>query len=159
MVLEVKAKAYLNRRRISASNLYRAHMMVMKDGTMAPSQFGQDDPDREIDEAIITLTKANRQVYYKGLQIKLPAHYGDWEYCRTITEEEFVVADPRIGEVIFSFPLPLVALRVTGHFVPSYSIRGVFLSQPTPYWLRKVEEFQGAFVRKELEIPEAFKTP
>jgi len=109
--------------------------------------------------AIITLSKANRQVYYKGLQIKLPAHYGDRECYRTISEDEFVVADPRSGEFVFSFPLPLVALQVTGRFVPSYSIRGVYLSHPTPYWLRKVEELQGAFVHKELETPEAFKNP
>src|SRR5699024_5217267 len=106
VVLEAKAKGYLNRRRISASNLYRAHLMVMKDGAMAPSQFGEDVADREIDEAIVTLTKENHQLYYKGLQIKLPAHYGGREYYRTISDDEFVVADPRTGEVVFSFPLP-----------------------------------------------------
>lgn len=159
VVLEAKAKGYLNRRRISASNLYRAHLMVTKDGTITPSQFGEDVADREVDEAIVTVTKDNHQVYYKGLQIKLPAHYGDREYYRTISEDEFVVADPSTGEVVFSFPLPMVALRVNGRYIASCALRGVYLSHPTPHWLRKLEEFQGAFTRRELETPEAFKNP
>ena len=133
--------------------------LVMKDGTTAPSRFGEDTSGRQDDEAIITVTKDNHQVYYKGLQIKLPAHYGDKEYYRTITEDEFLIADPNTGEVVFSFPLPLTALRVKGRYVASYAIRGVYLSHPTPHWLRKIEQFQGSFVRRELETPEAFKTP
>src|SRR5699024_6163523 len=51
VVLEAKAKAYLNRCRISASNLYRANLMIMKDGTTASSKFGEETTDRDFDEA------------------------------------------------------------------------------------------------------------
>jgi len=74
------------------------------------------------------------------------------------TDEEFLLADPRTGEVVFSFPLPLHALRVNGRYIASYAIRGVYLSHPTAHWLRKLEEFQGAYVRRELQTPEAFTT-
>lgn len=153
VVLEAKAKTYLNRRRIDARSLYRAHLTVTKDGTMAPSRFGEEDENREVDEAIVTVTKDNHQVYYQGLQIKLPAAYGDREYYRIITGEEFLLADPRTGEVVFSFPLPLHALRVNGRYIASYAIRGVYLSHPTPHWLRKLEEFQGAYTRRECPTP------
>lgn len=78
----------------------------------------------------MTVTRDHHQVYYQGLQIKLPATDGAREYYRTITEKEFPLADPRTGEAVFSFPLPLHALRVNGRDIASCAIRGVYLSHP-----------------------------
>lgn len=156
VVLEAKAKTYLNRRRIDARSLYRAHLTVTKDGRVAPSRFGDTDENRDVDEAIVTVTKDNHQVYYQGHQIKLPASYGGQEYYRTISDEEFLLADPDTGEVVFSFPLPLVAMRVKGRFIISYSIRGVYMANPTPHWSRQHAQFHAAYARQELQTPNVF---
>lgn len=156
VVLEAKAKTYLNRRRIDARSLYRAHLTVTKDGRVAPSRFGDTEENRDVDEAIVTVTKDNHQVYYQGHQIKLPASYGGQEYYRTISDEEFLLADPDTGEVVFSFPLPLVAMRVKGRFIISYSIRGVYMANPTPHWSRQHAQFHAAYARQELQTPNVF---
>jgi len=95
-------------------------------------------------------------VYFHGLHLKLPAKYGGREYYREITDDEFLLADPRSGEVVFSFPLPLAALRVQGRYVNSYAIRGVHLSDPTPLWRRKYEECQEHWLQRGDEAVEVF---
>lgn len=86
----------------------------------------------------------------------MPTAYGGREYYRTITDKVFLLAAPRSGEVVFSFPLPLVASRANGRYIVSHAIRGVSLSYPTPHWPRKFEKYQGTYVRREIETPETF---
>lgn len=154
--LEAKAAQYRARRRIDPGTLYQLDAAVGKDGNQLPEEAATPQPTRALDAAIVTVTKDNHQVYYQGLQIKLPTTYGERDYYRSITDDEFVLADPRPGEVVFSFPLPLTALRAHGRFILSHSIRGVFLAYPTAHWLRKFEEYQAVFAQREAETPEVF---
>ena len=54
-----------------------------------------------------------------------------------MTDTEFLLVDPATGEIVFSFPLPMIALEVRGRYVASYAIRGVQMSYPSKHWERK----------------------
>lgn len=42
-----------------------------------------------------------------------PAHeYADRQFYRAITDDAFLLSDPTTDEIVFSFPLPMVALNV-----------------------------------------------
>lgn len=127
--------------------------------------FGQAIPDdaaterieRESDQSIVEVTRENRQIYYQGLHISLPASYAGREYFHTITDTEFLLTDPATGEIVFSFPLPLVALNVRGRYVASYAVRGVHMSWPSKYWERKLTEHAEHFRRREDDHPDLFR--
>lgn len=144
-VLEARAAEYQSRRRLQRQGAHRADLMVMKDGTTLGSTLVSTVIEQGANEAIVATTKENHQVYFHGLHVKLPVKYGGREFFRTITDDEFLLVDPRSGEVVFSFPVPMVALRVRGRYVNSYAIRGVFLAEPGAYWQRKYEECQVLF--------------
>ncbi len=116
--------------------LQRPDLMVMKDGRIIPGP-----PEGLVNAGtggmIVELTKTSRQVYYHGLYIRLPSTYAGRQLYRMITDDEFILAEPHSGEVVFSFPLPLVALPGSGRLVNSYAIRGVSLTNPDPNWQRR----------------------
>jgi len=62
-------------------------------------------------------------------------------------------SDPVGAEILFSFPLPMVALNVRGRYVALYSIRGVDVTHPTKPWERKCAESQMPFAQPQIEIP------
>lgn len=141
-VLEARAAEYQSKRRLRQQGGGRADLMVMKDGTTLQSTASSVLIEQDANEAIVETTKENHQVYFHGLCVKLPLKYGGRQFFRTITDDEFLLVDPRSGEVVFSFPLPMAALRVQGRYVNSYAIRGVFLAEPGAYWQRKYEASQ-----------------
>lgn len=148
-VLEARAAEYLSKRRLQRQGVHRADLMVMKDGTTLQDSAQGTVIDQSANEAIVEITKANHQVYFHGLQVKLPVKYGGRQFYRTVTDDEFLLADPRSGEVVFSFPIPMAALRVNRRVVNSYAIRGVFLAEPGAYWQRKYEECQVLFAERD----------
>lgn len=78
-------------------------------------------------------------------------------FYRTITDDEYLLADPTTGEIVFSFPLPMMALQISGRYVASYSIRGVFVAYPTKQWRSQHEKYAEEFERREKETPELFE--
>ncbi len=84
---------------------------------MLPDGPGDDAPERAADQALVTVTKANRQVYYQGFQVSLPSTFGGRQFYRTITDDEFLLSDIETDEVVFSFPLPLMAIEARGRYV------------------------------------------
>lgn len=154
-VLEARAAEYQARRRLQRQGAHRADLMVMKGGTTAPNTQGAVIAQSAC-EAIVETTKANRQVYFHGLRVKLPGKYGGRQFYRAITDDEFLLADPRSGEIVFSFPLPLTAIFVNGTVVNSYAIRGVFLADPGAHWQRKYEECQVQFAERGDSVVELF---
>lgn len=147
-VLEARAAEYRSKRRLVQQGTYRADLVVMKDGTTLQDAAASSLVEQSANEAIVETTKENHQVYFHGLCVKLPVKYGNRQFFRTITDDEFLLVDPRSGEVVFSFPLPLAALRVQGRYVNSYAIRGVFLAEPGAYWQRKYEACQVLFAER-----------
>lgn len=71
------------------------------------------------------ITRANRQVYKQGFHVSLPMTYAGRLFYRTITNDAFLLTDPATGDIVFSFPLPLVALNARGRYGASYSVQGV----------------------------------
>ncbi|GAA2943758.1 hypothetical protein GCM10010525_04480 [Glutamicibacter bergerei] len=158
VVLEAKAAEYLMKRRIGSSAANRADLVVSKTGDILKKLTEQHEPDmdRESHQLLVRVNKDNCQAYYRGKQISLPQTYADRQFLRTITEDEFILSDPDTAEVVLSFPLPMVALRVHRRFVSSYSIRGIRLANPTKQWSRKVAEYQAQYEAREEDMPEVF---
>lgn len=157
VVLEARAAEYLAKRRVRTRGAYRADLAVAKDGKII--HLGNEDESmvQGDQEAIVAITKDNHQVYFHGLCIKLPVSVGGREYFRTITDDEFILADPRSGEVMFSFPLPLTALGARGRYINSYEIQGVQLAHPNRHWTRKYEESQFRLNQRGDGAPEVFR--
>ncbi|KZO58732.1 hypothetical protein A2U19_11380 [Dietzia maris] len=112
--------------------------------------------EQAADQTVVEVTAANRQVYYHGYAVRLPTTFGGREFDRTITDDEFLLSDITTGEVVVSFPLPMVALRVRGRHVASYAIRGVHVANPTAQWARKIAEHEAEFARRQEAVPEVF---
>jgi len=53
----------------------------------------------------------------------LPMTFAGRQFYRTITDEEFFLSDMATGEVVFSFPLPMVAIKNRKRTVASYAIK------------------------------------
>ncbi|MFB0836107.1 hypothetical protein ACX8Z9_14205 [Arthrobacter halodurans] len=49
--------------------------------------------------------------------MSLPTTFTGREFHRTITDDEFLLSDIASGEVVFFFPLPMMALQVRGGYV------------------------------------------
>lgn len=60
------------------------------------------------------------------------------------------------GEIVFSFPLPMIALRVRDRFIASYAILGVEIVNPTKQWQRKHTHYLEEFSSCESSPPEVF---
>lgn len=119
VVLEARAAEYQSKRRLRQHGLYRSDVTVMKDGQVLRGAADAAFIEQGWNEAFVEVTKENPQVYFQGWCVKLSIKYGGREYYRSISEEEFVLADPRSGEAVFSFPQPLTALRVQHRYVNS----------------------------------------
>lgn len=154
-VLEARAATYRERRRIQDKNLDRAALTVYKNGHTVANDSAQILP-ADVNQTLVTVTGDNRQVYYKGLHLSLPSTFAARQFYRTITRDEFLLSDPRSGEVVFSFPLPLITLHKRGRYVLSYAIQGVYVANPNPYWQRKLDHYQVLFDTRAGELPEVF---
>lgn len=88
--------------------------------------------------------------------MSLPSTFGGRQYYRTITDDEFLLSDIDTGQVVFSFPLPMVALEVRGRYVPSYTVRGVQMVNPTKHWARLHAEHLAEYAQRQEAFPEVF---
>ena len=152
VVLEANASQYLQARRLRQTDLGRAALTITKTGHV----LADDVAERAADQSIVEVTRDNRQVYYQGLHVSLPSTFAGREFYRTITDTEFLLSDPVTGEIVLSFPLPMVALQVRGRYVASYAIRGVQMSYPSKHWERKLAEHQAQFLQREEELSAVF---
>lgn len=70
--------------------------------------------------------------------------------------QTFLLTDMGTGEIVFSFPLPMVALGVRGRFISSYAIRGVQVANPTKQWRIKYEQYVEEFASRGEDMPDVF---
>lgn len=152
-VLEAKAREYLQARLQRQNQLNRAGLTITKNGHVLPDTAS--DRQRS-DQSVVTVTRANRQVYYHGYHVSLPSTFADRQFYRTITDDTFLLTDMDTGEVVFSFPLPMVALGVRGRFISSYAIRGVQVANPTKQWRIKYEQYVEEFASRGEDMPDVF---
>ncbi len=157
-VLEAKASEYRQARNRRQTYLGLAGLTISKTGQILPEQNavatepGADGPG--VDQLMVEVTKANRQVYYEGFHVSLPSTYAERKFYRTVTSEAFVLSDPVTGEIVFSFPLPMVALNVRGRYVASYAIQGVEVTHPSKQWERKHAECRAQFAARQASQPD-----
>ena len=149
-VLEAKASEYRQARARRRSDLHRASLTISKTGQVLPDETARS---QTADQSLVEVTRANRQVYFQGFHVSLPTTFADRTFYRTITETAFLLTDPVTAEIVFSFPLPMVALNVRGRYVASYSIQGVDVTHPTKPWERKCAEYQMQFAQRQIELP------
>lgn len=76
---------------------------------MPPDQPAEGMAERAADQALVEVTKANRQVYYQGIHLSPPSAFGGRQHYRTITDDEFLLSDIDTREVVFSLPPPFGA--------------------------------------------------
>jgi len=105
----------------------------------------------------VEATKENRRTFYQGFHISLPTTFARRQFVRTITDTEFLLLDPETSEVVMSFPLPMVALKVEGKFVSSYSIRGIQMTMATRQWVKKAEQYRALVQAREEQSPTFFE--
>lgn len=154
-VLQAKASSYRQLREQRHEDLAQAGLTVFKTGhTETNENTSQAD-----DQILIEVTRANRQVYYQGFHISLPLKYGGRRFYRTITDTEFLLTDPDTGDIVFSFPLPVVALNVRERYIPSYAIKGVYLADPTTHWTTHHAHYTQEFTQRQDDLPALFPTP
>lgn len=132
------------------SELHRASLTISKTGQVLPDDTARP---QTAEQSLVEVTRANRQVYFQGYHVSLPTTFADRTFYRTITDDAFLLTDPVTAEIVFSFPLPMVALNVRGRYVASYSIQGVGVSHPTKPWERKNAEYQRQFAQRQIELP------
>lgn len=156
-VLQGKAARYRQLRTLDAQLMAQAKLTISKSGRLLPDAgTGEVTGPQTADQGLVEVTAANRQIYYQGYHVSLPTTFAGREFYRTINDTEYLLADPTSGEVVFSFPLPMIALQVRGRFVASYSIKGVHMSHPTKQWERKRAEFQEQHACRESELPAVY---
>lgn len=154
-MLEAKASQYRQARRLRHGDLAGSAVTISKDGRMLTD--GVDTVvEQAVDQSSVEVTAANRQVYYQGYHVSLPTTFAGREFFRTITDTEFLLSDIASGEVVFSFPLPMMALQVRGRYVSSYAIQGVQMVNPTKHWERKHTEYLAQFAQRRDQLPEVF---
>lgn len=151
--LEAKASEYRQARLLRQNQLDQAALTMTKTGEVLPNA---DATQQRVDQSVITVTKANRQVYYHGYHVGLPSTFSDRQFFRTITDDTFLLTNIVTGEIVFSFPLPLVALGVRGRYIASYTIRGVEVANPTKQWQRKHTQYLEEFESREVDLPDVF---
>lgn len=152
-VLQAKAAQYAQARALRRSDLERAGLTISKTGQILTDEEATT-AQATVDQMMVEVTKANRQVYYQGFHVSLPSTYADRQFYRTITDDAFWLIDPVTGEIVFSFPLPMVALNVRGRYVASYAIAGVEATQTTKQWERKHAEHQAQFTERQASQPD-----
>ena len=120
---------------------------------MLPEPAANAAQGQAADQSMVEVTAANRQAYYHGYHVSLPTTFAGRRFYRTITDDEFLLLAPESGEVVFSFPPPMIALEVRGRSVASYAIQGAKVSNPTKHWERKLAEFQDQFEQRQDQLP------
>lgn len=153
LVLEAKASQYSQVRRLKDTDLERSQLTIFKTGASLSGETAGQAPD----QLLVEVTSVNRKVYFHGYFISLPTTMAGRRYYRTINDDEYLLSDPDTGEIVFSFPLPMVALHVRGRWVASASIRGVHISYPNKRWINKNAEFRAAYEAKEKALPDVFE--
>lgn len=88
-----------------------------------------------------------------GYHVTLPTTYADRRFYRRITDDAFLLSDPTTGEIVFSFPLPMVGLNIRDRYVASYSIQGVDATYATRHWKRKTTAYKAQFAQRQAELP------
>lgn len=151
-MLEAKAAEYQSKRIHLQRNLDRVGLAISKAGDIVPEVFGE----QQLDQTIVEVTRANHQVYYQGLQVSLPMTFAGRQFYRTITDAEFFLSDMATGEIVFSFPLPMVAINTRKRNVASYAIKGVQIVNATKNWERKHAEYEAQFEQRQTAMPEVF---
>lgn len=152
VVLEAKAAQYIAARKTRDRDLHRAGLTITKTGEVLPT-----DQNQAVNQSIVEVTSANRQIYYHGYRVSLPTSLAGQRYYRTVTNAEYLLADLETAEVVFSFPLPMRALKVHDRQVASYSIDGVASSRATKQWEQKRAEYHREFATRRAQIPVVFE--
>lgn len=88
--------------------------------------------------------------------MSLPSTFADRQFYRTITNKTFWLTDMDTGEVVFSFPLLMVAIGVRGRFTPCYAIRGAQVANPTKQWRSKYDKYVEEFASRGEDMPDVF---
>ena len=135
------------------ANIERPPNPQILTGEVLPDDLAQPPT---ADQSLVEVTMANRQVYFQGFHVSLPTTYADRTFYRTITADAFLLTDPVTAEIVFSFPLPMVALNVRDRYIASYSIQGVEVAWPTKPWARKNAEYQQQFAQLNTDLPAVF---
>ncbi|MGP5258066.1 integrase core domain-containing protein [Glutamicibacter ardleyensis] len=158
-VLEAKAAEYLSKRRLAQSPMSAFDVVVSKSGDIMQSTHDESDPVPLLssNQMLVEVTKENRRTFYQGFHISLPTSFAHRQFIRTITDTEFLLSDPETSEIVMSFPLPMVALKVQGKFVSSYSIRGIQMTLTTRQREKKVERYRAVIQAQEEQIPTVFE--
>ncbi|SMY03393.1 hypothetical protein [Brevibacterium linens] len=151
-VLEAKAAEYLSKRIRLRNNLDQVGLAISKTGNILPDPTSEQAPG----QSVVEVTRANHQVYYQGLQVSLPMTFAGRQFYRAITDEAFFLSDMVTGEIVFSFPLPMVAIKERKRTVASYAIKGVQIVNPTKQWVRKHAEYEAEFETRQMVLPEVF---
>lgn len=157
-VLEARAAEYLSKRRLLQSAVSRLDVVVSKSGEIMTNTHDESDPVPllESNQMLVEVTKENRRTFYQGFHISLPTSFARRQFVRTITDTEFLLSDPDTSEVVMSFPLPMVALKVEGKFVSSYSIKGIQMTLTTRQWEKKAEQYRAVIQGREEQMPTVF---
>ena len=114
--LEAKAAEYLSKRIRLRNNLDQVGLAIPKSGDILPGTTNEQAPG----QSVVEVTPANHQVYYQGLRVSLPMTFAGRQFYRTITDEAFILSDMFTGEIVFAFPLPMVAIKDRKRTVASY---------------------------------------
>lgn len=96
----------------------------------------QEDGVYEQDLPIVTISRSNPRVFFQGMRIQIPRRYTERPYYKTVTEKELAFWDAVDGELVMSFPLPIIAISLTKKFINSHNIKGAWLKDPTDNWIR-----------------------
>lgn len=156
-VLEAKAAEYLRNRKLKQVALGNASIAVSKTGEIIDAGlFSEPAIGLAANQILVEVMSDQRKVFYKGQHISLPSTLAGRQYCRTVTDDEFLLSDPDTGEVVMSFPLPMMAMHKNGKFIASYSIRGIQMMNATVHWERKAEKFRNEYALRETQMPEIF---
>jgi hypothetical protein len=156
-VLESKAAEYRQVRRLRQLELGRSTVTMSKSGKIIDVDvLGDEQAQQAANQMLVDVTPDNRQVYFQGYHVSLPTTFAGRQFHRTITDNEFLLSDPGTSEIVFSFPLPMIALEVRGRYVASYAIQGVQLSHPTKQWARKQAQYREQFAERREQVPEVF---
>lgn len=156
-VLEAKAAEYSQNRKLNQLKVGQAQIAVSKAGAVIDSElFADPVAGLASNQILVEVVREQRKVFYKGQQISVPSSMAGRQYCRTVTGEEFLLSDPDTGEVVMSFPLPLMAMQKSGKFIASYSIRGIMMLNPTKAWASKAEFYRKEYEVREEQMPEVF---
>lgn len=156
-VLEAKAAEYLQKLKLKHVALGTASLTVSKTGEMMDADlFPEPATGLAANQILVEVMREQRKVFYKGEHISVPASLAGRQYCRTVTDDEFLLSDPDTGEVDMSFPLPMTAMYRSGKYIASYSIRGIQIQNPTVHWEIKAERYRKEYELRETQMPEVF---